>query len=104
VKNKNDETEWDRQPAPGAAPSPRRMRLETSRLKQLLGLASIVYHDVCHPIAITDVSLESTVAWAGTDGRQVVVNNFNFSPAYRCSLHPKMTGHIVVARAWGIER
>jgi 3',5'-cyclic-AMP phosphodiesterase len=142
VKNKNDETEWER-------------RVETNRRKQRLGLASIVYHDVRHPIAITDVSLESAVAWAGTDGRQVVVDNFNFSPAaalvpagatvtwtnlddvphnvvstekrfaspvleanqqfshrfdapgtytYYCSLHPKMTGHIVVARARGVER
>jgi hypothetical protein len=24
--------------------------------------------------------------------------------SYDCSLHPKMTAHIVVARAWGIRR
>jgi hypothetical protein len=56
VKNKNDETEWHR-------------RVETRRLKQRLGLASIAYHDLNHPIAITDVSLENAVASAGADRR-----------------------------------
>jgi plastocyanin len=136
------------QPAPGAAPSPGPMKVEADRLKKMLGLASIAYHDVHHPIAITDVPLENAVAVAGTDGRQVVVDNFSFSPAaatvaagatvtwtnrddvphqivstekkfaspvldtdqqfshrfegpgtypYYCSLHPRMTGQIVVA-------
>ena len=136
------------QPAPGAAPSPGPMKVEADRLKKMLGLASIAYHDVHHPIAITDMPLENAVASAGADGRQVVVDNFSFSPAaatvpagatvtwtnrddvphnivstekkfaspvldtdqqfshrfeapgtypYYCSLHPKMTGHIVVA-------
>src|SRR4051794_24211321 len=40
------------QPAPGSAPSPGPMKVEADRLKQVLGLASIDYHDVHHPIAI----------------------------------------------------
>jgi Icc protein len=136
------------QPAPGAAPSPGPMKVEADRLTKMLGLASIAYHDVHHPIAITDMPLENGVALAGADGRQIVVDNFSFSPAaatvstgatvtwtnhddvphsivstekkftspaldtdqqfshrfeapgtypYYCSLHPKMTGQIVVA-------
>ena len=136
------------QPAPGAAPSPGPMKVQTDRLQKMLGLASIAYHDIHHPIAITDVPLENTVASAGADGPQVVVDNFSFSPAaatvpsgatvtwtnrddvphnivstenkfaspvldtdqrfshrfdvagaypYYCSIHPRMTGRIVVA-------
>jgi plastocyanin len=136
------------QPAPGAAPSPGPMKVESDRLKQMLGLASIAYHDVHHPIAITDLPLENAAASAAADGPQVVLDNFSFSPAaakvpagatvtwtnrddvphnivstekkfasrvldtdqqfshrfeapgtysYYCSLHPKMTGQIVVA-------
>jgi len=136
------------QPAPGAAPSPGPMKVESERLNKLLGLASIAYHDVHHPIAITDMPLERAVASTGAEGSQVVVDNFSFSPAaatvpagatvtwtnrddlphnivstqkkfqspvldtderfsyrfeapgtypYFCSLHPKMTGRIVVA-------
>ena len=136
------------QPAPGAAPSPGPMKVEADRLKKMLGLAAIAYHDIDHPIAITDVPLENAVASAGADGPQVVVDNFSFSPAaatvpsgatvtwtnrddvphniistekkfaspvldtdqhfshrfevsgtypYYCSIHPRMTGRIVVA-------
>jgi len=136
------------QPAPGAAPSPGPMKVEADRLKKMLGLASIAYHGVHHPIAITDLALEDGVASTAADGRQVFVDNFSFSPAaaavpvgslvtwtnrddiphnivstekkfaspvldteqqfsyrfdapgtfpYYCSLHPKMTGRIVVA-------
>src|SRR5579862_2295417 len=69
------------QPAPGAAPSPGPMKVETDQLKRMLGLASIAYHDVHHPIAITDLPLESTVASAGAGAHQVAVDNFSFSPA-----------------------
>jgi Icc protein len=136
------------QPAPGAAPSPGPMKVEADRLKQMLGLASIGYHEVHHPIAITEVPLENAVASSRPDGHPVVVDNFSFSPAaamvpagatvtwtnrddvphnivstekrfaspvldtdqhfsyrfdapgtyrYYCSLHPRMTGHIVVS-------
>jgi 3',5'-cyclic-AMP phosphodiesterase len=69
------------QPAPGAAPSPGPMKVEADRLKKMLGLASIAYHDIHHPIAITDLPLENAATSAGADGRQVVVDNFSFSPA-----------------------
>src|SRR4249919_392814 len=69
------------QPAPGSAPSPGPMKVEADRLKRLLGLASIAYHDVRHPIAITDLPLEDAVVSAGANGRQVSVDNFSFSPA-----------------------
>jgi 3',5'-cyclic-AMP phosphodiesterase len=69
------------QPAPGGAPSPGPMKVEADRLRKMLGLASIAYHDVHHPIAITDVPLENAVASAGADGHQVVADNFSFSPA-----------------------
>jgi 3',5'-cyclic-AMP phosphodiesterase len=136
------------QPVPGAAPSPGPMKVEADRLKKMLGLASVAYRDVHHPIAITDMPLENATASAGAEGRQVTLDNFNFSPAattvapgttvtwtnrddvphniastekkfaspvldtdqrfsyrfdapgtypYYCSLHPKMTGQIVVA-------
>jgi Icc protein len=136
------------QPGPGAAPSPGPMKVEADRLNRMLGLASIAYHDVHHPIAITEVPLENPVPSVRADGRQVVVDNFSFSPAaatvpagttitwtnrddvphnivsaekkfaspvldtdqqfshrfetsgtypYYCSIHPKMTGRIVVA-------
>ena len=136
------------QPSPGAAPSPGPMKVEADRLKRMLGLTSIAFHDVRHPIAITDVPLESAVASAGAGAHHVDVDNFTFSPAaaivqagatvtwtnhddvphnvvstkktfaspvldtdqqfslrfdapgtyhYYCSLHPQMTGEIVVA-------
>jgi plastocyanin len=111
-------------------------------------LASIAYHDVHHPIAVTDVPLESVVASTSADAHHVAVDNFSFSPSaaivapgatvtwtnhddvphnivstekkfaspvldtdqqfshrfdasgaypYFCSVHPQMTGQIVVA-------
>jgi plastocyanin len=136
------------QPAPGAAPSPGPMKVEADRLRRMLGLASIAYHDVHHPLAITDVPLESAAAAASAEGSRITVDNFSFSPtaaavpagatvtwtnrddvphtivstermfrsqaldtdqhfsyrfdtpgtySYYCSLHPKMTGRVVVA-------
>jgi len=135
------------QPAPGAAPSPGPMKVEAERLKKVLGLARMSFHDVNHPIAITDVPLEEDMKTAGT-GAKVEVDNFSFAPAmaavaagttvtwtnrddvphnivstdqkfkspvldtdeqfshtfdspgtykYFCSIHPKMTGQVVVA-------
>ena len=136
------------QPAPGAAPSPGPMKVEADRLKKVLGLSRMSFHDVNHPIAITDVALEDDMKTDGTGAKQVVVDNFSFAPAmaavpvgstvtwtnrddvphtvvstnrtfkspvldtdeqfshtfdapgtykYFCSLHPKMTGQVVVA-------
>jgi Icc protein len=70
------------QPAPGAAPSPGPMKVEADRLRKMLGLASIAYHDVHHPIAITDTPLESAMASsAGANELQVVADNFTSTSA-----------------------
>jgi plastocyanin len=133
------------QPAPGSAPSPGPMKVADDRLRTMLGLSRISFHDVNHPIAITDLPLEA--ATTNVDARDVVVDNFSFAPAtasvpvgstitwtnrddvphnivsteqkfkspvldtdeqfshqfdapgsykYFCSIHPKMTGRIVV--------
>jgi Icc protein len=135
------------QPAPGSAPSPGPMKVPDDRLRRLLGLSRISFHDVNHPIAITDVPLEAETPAAAT--RDVAIDNFSFAPAtvsvsrgttvrwtnhddvphvvmgedrvfrsavldtdgqfsrnfdtpgtfsYFCSLHPHMTGTIVVGR------
>ena len=136
------------QPAPGSAPSPGPMKVEADRLKKVLGLSRMSFHDVNHPIAITDVPLEEDRQTAGAGAKQVLVDNFSFAPAmaavaagstvtwtnrddvphnivstdqkfkspvldtdeqfshtfdapgtykYFCSIHPKMTGQVVVA-------
>jgi Icc protein len=74
------------QPAPGTAPSPGPMKVEPVRLKKVLGLASIAYHDVHHPIAITDLPLEDDRMAAVSDARQIVVDSFS----------TKRTGQILV--------
>jgi len=135
------------QPAPGSAPSPGPMKVEADRLKKILGLSRLSFHDINHPIAITDVPLEEDVKTAGAGAKQVVVDNFSFAPSmaavaagstvtwtnrddvphnivsaeqkfkspvldtneqfshtfdapgtyrYFCSIHPKMTGQVVV--------
>ena len=136
------------QPAPGSAPSPGPMTVDADRLKKALGLSRMSFHDVNHPIAITDIALEEERKSAAVGGHQVAVDNFNFAPAttavpagttvtwthrddvphnvvstekkfaspvldtdeqfshtfdgkgtypYYCSIHPKMTGQVVVA-------
>jgi plastocyanin len=135
------------QPAPGSAPSPGPMKVEADRLKKVLGLSRMSFHDINHPIAITDVPLEEDMKAAGAGANQVVVDNFSFAPAmaavkagstvtwinhddvphiimstdqkfkspvldtdeqfshtfdapgtykYFCSIHPKMTGQVLV--------
>jgi len=136
------------QPAPGSAPSPGPMKVEAARLKKVLGLSRMSFHDINHPIAITDVPLEEETKTAGAGAQQVVVDSFSFAPAmtavaagstitwtnrddvphnivsteqqfkspvldtderfshtfdapgtytYYCSIHPKMTGQVVVS-------
>jgi len=136
------------QPAPGSAPSPGPLKVDADRLKMVLGLSRMSFHDVNHPIAITDVPLEEEMKTADAGAKQVVVDNFSFAPAitavaagstvtwtnrddvphnivstdqkfrspvldtdeqfshtftspgtykYFCSIHPKMTGQVVVA-------
>jgi len=46
------------QPAPGAAASPGPMKVPEDRLRKVLGLSRVSFHDVHHPIAITDVPLD----------------------------------------------
>jgi 3',5'-cyclic-AMP phosphodiesterase len=67
------------QPAPGTAPSPGPMTVPQDRLKTLLGLARVSFHDVNHPIAVTDVPLDE-----GTGGKaEITVDNFRFDPQAR---------------------
>jgi 3',5'-cyclic-AMP phosphodiesterase len=133
------------QPAPGSAPSPGPMKVSDDQLRKVLGLSRMSLHAVDHPIAITDVPLETELPAA--TGHAVMVDNFKFAPdaaavpvgttvtwtnrddvphnivstdqqfkspvldtdaqfsyrfdrpgAYRyfCSLHPRMTGRVVV--------
>src|SRR5262245_4924267 len=54
------------QPAPGTAPSPGPMKVPDDQLRKVLGLSRMSFHDVNHPIAITDAPLEAEQAPAGT--------------------------------------
>jgi plastocyanin len=67
------------QPAPGSAPSPGPMKVADDRLRKVLGLSAMSFHAVNHPIAITDLPLESEME-AGP-GHEVMMDNFNFTPA-----------------------
>jgi 3',5'-cyclic-AMP phosphodiesterase len=69
------------QPAPGSAPSPGPMKVETDRLRKLLGLTRMSFHDVNHPIAITDVALEKEPTPTAGAAKDLVVDNFSFAPA-----------------------
>ena len=135
------------QPAPGSAPSPGPMKVEADRLRKVLGVARMSFHDIAHPIAITDMALENDVSSAPASARAITIDNFSFAPRdtvipigaavtwtnkddvphnivatkrqfrspvidtderfthtfdaagtydYYCSLHPRMTGQIVV--------
>jgi 3',5'-cyclic-AMP phosphodiesterase len=69
------------QPVPGTAPSPGPMKVEADRLKKLLGLARMSFHDINHPIAITDIPLEEAAEGSPPGAQDVVVDNFSFAPA-----------------------
>jgi plastocyanin len=71
------------QPAPGSAPSPGPMKVEADRLKKLLGLSRMSFHDINHPIAVTDLALEDDTASASVSGGgfDIAVDNFSFTPA-----------------------
>ena len=47
------------------------MQVEADQLKKLLGLSRLSFHDVNHPIAITDVPLDEGMT-AANAGEQVV--------------------------------
>ena len=67
------------QPSPGTAPSPGPMKVSGDRLRKVLGLSRMSFHDVNHPIAITDLPLEAEAPASGA--HDVVVDNFSFAPA-----------------------
>jgi 3',5'-cyclic-AMP phosphodiesterase len=69
------------QPAPGTAPSPGPMKVEADRLRKVLGIARMSFHDVNHPIAITDLPLdEERTRPADAKTRDVTIDNFSFAP------------------------
>ena len=41
------------------------MKVEADRLKKVLGIARMTFHDVNHPIAITDLPLEEAAQTRG---------------------------------------
>jgi 3',5'-cyclic AMP phosphodiesterase CpdA len=47
------------QPAPGMASAPGPMKVADDRLRKVLGLSEMSFHQVKHPIAITDLPLET---------------------------------------------
>jgi plastocyanin len=67
------------QPAPGTAASPGPMKVPDDQLRKVLGLSRMSFHDVNHPIAITDAPLEFEQASA--NARDIVIDNFSFTPA-----------------------
>ena len=89
------------QPAPGSAPAPGPMRVESNRLRDFLGLSTISFTRGDHSLAVVDATLSgaspSAVAaeWAtagiatpqaaaspaGAAANQVRIDNFSFSPA-----------------------
>lgn len=66
------------QPAPGTAASPGPMQVADDRLRKVLGLSRMSFHDVNHPIAITDLPLEAESPAAGAVA--IVIDNFSFTP------------------------
>jgi Icc protein len=80
------------QPAPGAAPAPGPMRVEASRLRDFLGLASVSFTRGDHSLAVVDATLSGASASAvaassaapsaeGATANQVRIDNFTFTPA-----------------------
>ncbi|HKF69913.1 MAG TPA: metallophosphoesterase [Vicinamibacterales bacterium] len=67
------------QPAPGSAPSPGPMKVEADHLRKVLGIARMSFHDISHPIAITDVALEDEPQTAA-GARAITIDNFSFAP------------------------
>ena len=55
------------------------MKVEADRLRKVLGIARMSFHDIAHPIAITDLPLEADAPPAAT--RDIAIDNFRFSPS-----------------------
>jgi 3',5'-cyclic-AMP phosphodiesterase len=66
------------QPAPGMAPSPGPMKVDDDRLRKVLGLSRMSFHTIDHPIAVTDLPLESDVPTS--DAHAILIDNFSFAP------------------------
>jgi hypothetical protein len=49
------------------------MKVEADRLKKMLGLSRMSFHDVNHPIAITDVALQEESMATGAKDIRIVV-------------------------------
>jgi len=56
------------------------MKVGDDRLRTLLGVSRMSFHDVNHPIAITDAPLAADGA-AVAAGHDIVLDNFSFTPA-----------------------
>ncbi|HKU62371.1 MAG TPA: metallophosphoesterase [Gemmatimonadales bacterium] len=84
------------QPAPGTAPSPGPMTVEPARLRSLLGLTTVTYHQGHHSLAIVDTPLgvapgvpaaaasaprrEHTAPAVVGNGLAIRIDNFSFQP------------------------
>jgi plastocyanin len=66
------------QPAPGTAPSPGPMKVDDDRLRKVLGLSRMSLHAIDHPIAVTDLPLESERTIA--EAHAIAIDNFSFAP------------------------
>jgi Icc protein len=55
------------------------MRVEADRLRKVLGIARMSFHDISHPIAITDLALEDETRTAA-GARAITIDNFSFAP------------------------
>jgi 3',5'-cyclic AMP phosphodiesterase CpdA len=66
------------QPAPGTAPSPGPMKVDDDRLRKVLGLSRMSFHSIDHPIAVTDLPLDSDLQTA--DAHAIAIDNFSFAP------------------------
>jgi plastocyanin len=87
------------QPVPGTAPSPGPLKVEPARLRSLLGLATVTYHQGQHSLAIVDSPLAAAPAGMATSAPAgmrhdssaatpavvggvlaIRIDNFSFSP------------------------
>jgi plastocyanin len=57
------------------------MKVEADRLRKVLGLSRMSFHDINHPIAITDVPLEEQMKASAGGSHDIVVENRRFNPA-----------------------
>ena len=80
------------QPAPGSAPSPGPMKVPTIGCETMLGLSRISFHDVNHPIAITDLPLEAADVERHASRRRRRQLQLRASAARRCRSDRRLPG------------